>query len=154
MVPGYVEGSVPAPAVGTDLSFTPAHGNRHVLTTLRAQLVTSSGVANRFPHFQLKNNAGQVIHEITAPAAQTATTTVTYALVARNGAAFQGSAVVDGVASMTLPDLWWPEGYSWNTATTALQAGDQWSISYWSALVGDEWEHLQLLAQIAAQLGD
>jgi len=39
------------------------------------------------------------------------------------------------------------------TLTTAIDVGDQWSDVYWSALVGEEWEHLRWLEQIAAQLG-
>lgn len=153
-MPEYVEGSLPPPAAATDLSFIPAHGNRFVLTSLRAQLVTSATVASRVPHFQIVNASGQVLHEITAPAAQTATTTITYDLCARNGAPFQGSAVVDGVAGITLPDLWWPAGTQIKTATTAIASGDQWGSIYWTALVGDEWEILQLLAQLAKQAGD
>lgn len=78
---------------------------------------------------------------------------ITYNLIAASGSANEGSGVNDDVSSLALPDLWWPAGTTLRTTTTALQVGDQWSGVYWSALVGEEWEHLRLLAEIASTIG-
>lgn len=149
----YIQGSVPNPLVGHDLTDVPNYGDEYRLLTLRAVLTTSATVANRYPHFQFVSPSGQVVHEVVPMTAQVASTVVTYNLIAASGSANEGSQVNDGVASLALPDLWWPTGTKLRTTTTALQAGDQWSAIYWSALVGEEWEHLKLLADIASQIG-
>lgn len=149
----YTEGPQQSPAAGHDLSFIPSTGDSFQLLTLRAKLVTSAVVANRFPHFQIVNPSGQVLHEVVSVAAQAASATVTYDLCGRNGAAFQGGAVSDTVSSLALPDVWWPADCTIRTVTTAIDVADQWSAIYWTALIGDEWDHLRLLEQIASQLG-
>lgn len=149
----YVQGSVANPGAGHDLSDIPNYGDSYRLLTLRAVLTTSAVVANRYPHFQFVSPSGAVIHEIVPAAAQAASLAVTYDLVAANGALFDGSAVHDGVSSLSLPDLWVPAGTKVRTLTTAIDAGDTWTGVYWSALVGDEYEHIALLTEIRNALG-
>lgn len=149
----YVQGSLAKIAAGVDLSEIPNYGDSFRLLTLRAELVTSATVANRYPHFQFVSPSGQVLHEVVPMTAQAASVTTFYNLVAASGSANEGSGVNDNVSSLALPDLWWPAGTTVRTTTTELQVADQWSGVYWSALVGEEWEHLRLLAEIAATLG-
>lgn len=149
----YIQGSVPVPAPGADLLDIPNYGDAYRLLTLRAVLTTSATVANRYPHFQFVSPSGAVLHEVVPMTAQAASTAVAYDLVGASGSANEGSQVNDGTASLVLPDLWWAAGTRVRTVTTALQVGDQWSAVYWTALVGEEWEHLRLLAEIASQIG-
>lgn len=149
----YVQGSVANPAAGHDLADIPNYGDTFRLLTFRARLATSAVVANRVPHFRFVSPSGNVIHEVVPSAVQAASLTVTYDLVGGSGAANEGSAVSDGVSSLCLPDFWFPAGTTLETATTALDVGDTWSAVYWSAIVGEEWEHLRLLTEIASQIG-
>lgn len=147
-----VVGSQASPAAGADVSFTVDTEASFRLLTLRAKLVTAAAVANRFPHFQVTDQSGDVIHELVAVAAQAAGATVTYQLSSGNGAPYQGGAISDGVAGLAWPDLWFPAGSKIVTTTTAVQAADQWSGIFWSALIGDEFEHVRWLERIATGL--
>lgn len=149
----YDQASVASPAVGHDLSGIPNYGDGYRLLTFRARLTTSAVVANRYPHFQFVSPSGNVIHEVAAYNAQVASTVTTYDLVAGLGVQGGGIYLTDGVSSLPLPDLWFPAGTKIQTKTTALDVGDKWDEVYYSALIGDEWEHLRLLAEIKAQLG-
>jgi len=149
----YIQGSFGRIAAGADINDPTSTGASFRLLTFRAQLVTSATVANRWPHFQFVTESGDVLHEIVPAAAQAAGATVVYDLCAATGASNDGSAVADGVSSLALPDLWFPANTHLNTKTTALDAGDQWSMIYWSADIGEEWEHLRWLEEIAANIG-
>lgn len=140
-------------AVGTDISITPNFGDKHKLLALRAEFVTSATAANRIPHLQLVDPNGNVFYETVAGTAQAATKTVFYSWVNDGGAVYQGSTLVDNVASMALPDFWVPAQFTWETVTTALDAGDQWSNITAMYEVGDEWEHLVLLESIEGAIG-
>ena len=149
----YIQGSAPNPAAGADLVDIPNYGDTFRLLSLRAELVTSATVANRFPHFRFVSPSGAVIWESVGSTAQVASSTTVYMLTGANGAPQEGSAVNDGTVGMALPDFWVPAGTKYETVTTALAAGDQWSQIYWSALAGDEWEHLRWLEEIAGAIG-
>lgn len=149
----YIQGSVAQPAAGADLSEIPNYGDAFRLLTLHAKFVTSATVANRYPHFQFVSPSGEIIHEVVPSAAQVAGATTYYDLCGGNGASFDGTAVHDNVVSLSLPDFWFPAGTKVLTLTTGIAAGDQWSSIFWSALVGEEWQHLRLLEEIAAQIG-
>lgn len=149
----YIQGSLAQPAAGVELSELPNYSDTFRLLTLRAKLVTSATVSNRWPHFQFVSPSGNVVHEIAPHAAQVASAAIYYDLCGAGGAAFEGSAVNDDVSSLSLPDFWWPAGTTVVTSTTNLQSGDVWEDVYWSALVGEEFEHLKWLAQIAADIG-
>jgi len=149
----YVQGSVATPTAGLDIAEIPNYSDTFRLLTLRAEFVTAAAVANRYPHFQFVSPSGDVIHEIVPQTAQAAGATVTYDLVGGSGSANEGSTLNDGVSSLSLPDFWFPAGTKVRTLTTGLQAADQWSNVFWSALVGEEWQHLRLLEEIAATIG-
>jgi len=149
----YVQGSLANPAAGADLHDIPNYGDTFRLLTLRAKLVTSATVANRYPHFQFVSPSGAVIHEAVPQAAQVASAAIYYDLVGGSGSANEGSAVNDDVSSLALPDFWFPAGTIVKTVTTNIQVADTWEEIYWSALVGEEFEHLRLLAEIAQALG-
>jgi hypothetical protein len=149
----FTRGSQPAPALGADVNFVPETADSFRLLTVRARLVTSAVVANRIPHFQLKDKDGTIMHEIVAAAAQVASTTITYQLTCGNGAPYQGGAVSDGVSGLAWPDLWWPAGATFDTLTTAIDVGDAWSVTSYAMLVGDEFEHLRWLKWIADAQG-
>lgn len=150
----FIQGSNQNPAAGADVAITPITGEPFRLMTLRAKLTASVVVANRFPHFQIIDQSGAIVHEIVANAAQVASSIVTYQLTCGNGAPYQGGAVVDGVSGIALPDIWFAPGFKVRTLTTAIDAGDQWSIVNWTALTGDEYEQARWLEQIAGSIGD
>ena len=148
----YTSGSIVSPVAGADISYVLSNRDSVRLTTLRAKLVTSATVANRYGHFQFVDPSGDILHEVVAQAAQAAGATVTYDLVGGSGSMNEGSSIYDGLSSLPLPDLWFPPGTSIVTKTTGIQAGDQWSSIFFTALVGREWEHLELLAEIAQSM--
>jgi len=149
----YIQGTLATPLAGVELSELPNYADAFRLLTLRAKLVTSATVSNRWPHIQFVSPSGNVIHEVAPHAAQAASTAVYYDLCGSGGASLDGSAVNDDVSSMSLPDFWWPAGTKVVSVTTNLQAADQWEDVYWSALVGEEFEHLKWLSEIASSLG-
>jgi hypothetical protein len=120
---------------------------------LRATLVTSAAVANRYPHFEFVNPDGTVLTAAVAHTAQTAGLTVKYNNVSDNGNLSEGSATNDGEASLPLPGMWFPAGTTIKTVTTAIDVGDQWSGIFYSFLEGDEWEHLKLLQELTSSMG-
>jgi hypothetical protein len=150
----FTRGSQQSPAVGTDLSAIIENRDSFLLNTVRITFTTSAVVANRFPHFQITDKDGTVLHEIVAVAAQAAASTVLYQLTRGNGAPYQGGAVSDGVSGIALPDITFPEGCLFKTKTTAIDVGDQYSAFSWSALIGDEFEHVKWLEEIAGSIGD
>jgi len=149
----YDQGNLGDVLAGDEIDFTASTSDGFKLLTLRATLSASATVANRVAHFQFVSQSGDVIHEIVAHSAQVASAVTIYNLVGGNGANYEGSAVNDGVASLPLPDLWFPAGTLIKTKTTALDVGDKWGSVYWSALTGDEWAHLALLEEIASNIG-
>ena len=149
----FTQGSLVQPAAGHDIADPTETTDSFRLLTWRAKLLTSAVVANRFPHFQITDKSGTVLHDIAPAAAQVAGTTVVYDLCGGGGANPGGEAVVDGVSSLPLPDIWWPAGTKFNSLTTAIDVGDQWSAISWTAFIGDELEHLRWLEEIAGSIG-
>jgi len=149
----FIQGSEANPLAGVEVAVNVNTTDSFRLLTLRAKLVTSAAVANRFPHFQVVDQSGNIVHEIVTGVAQTAGVTTTYDLITGSAAGAEWGVVNDGVAVMSLPDYWFPAGYKIITKTTALDVGDEWSSIVFTGLVGDEFEHLKLLERIAAQYG-
>ena len=149
----YVRDDIAQPAVGADVSTFPSTSAEYRLLTVRAKLVTSAAVANRFPHFQMVTPSGDVFFEAVPSAAQTASATVIYQLTADSGAPNEGSAVNDGVSGLSLPNFWVDEGCRFKTVTTAIDAGDQWSGIYATYLIRDERGMIALIEQALAQHG-
>lgn len=139
-------------AAGAEITNVPNYGDTHRLLALRAEFVTSASVANRFPHLQLVDRNGVVYFETAAGTAQAAGATDFYSWVGGNAAQSQGTVISDNVYSLPLPDFWVPPQFTWQTKTTNLQTTDQWSNMALIYEVGNEWEHLEALAELESQI--
>ena len=144
----HVREQPPSPLAGVDISAFPSTQSPYRLLTVRAKLVTSATVANRTPHFQFVTPSGDVFFEAVPSAAQTEGATVIYQLTADSGAPNEGSAVNDGIAGLSLPNFWVEEGTRVKTATTNIEAGDQWSSIYVTYLVRDALAWRELVADV------
>lgn len=149
----FVETPVPQPAVGTDFKFTPSNEAKFRLVTIRAKFTASAVVANRFPHLQITDASGNVMWEMVGATAVTASGVTTFQYTGGDGAPADGSVTIDGISGLPIPSITWPEGTVVQAKTTALDVGDQWSGVLWCAFVGDEYEEIKLLAEIAANIG-
>jgi hypothetical protein len=152
-MPRRIEGSLATPALGTEVSPLAVFGEEFRLLTLHLSLTSSAVVANRFPHFQFVSPSGDIIHEVVPVAAQAASLTYVYDLVAESANLSEGSAVHDDVVSLPLPKLWFPPSTIVRTKTTALDVGDAWTKVYFTAEVGGQYEHERLLQEIADNIG-
>lgn len=111
------------PAAGADWTYTVPAGFTQVLVSVRAVLTTSAVVANRVPVLRITIPTGQIVADIAAIAAQTASTTITYVWMA--GAPANNT---NNVQQMSLPQgLRLPAGSVVQTITAGISAGDQWS---------------------------
>lgn len=115
--------TVSNPAAGADWTYTVPAGLQQTLISVRAVLTTSATVANRFPVLRITSPTGQILADVSALAAQTAGTTITYVWMA--GAPANN---VNNVQQMALPSgLRLLGGSTIQTITSGIQAGDQWS---------------------------
>lgn len=115
--------TVANPAAGADWTYPVPAGVQQTLISVRAVLTTSAAVANRFPVLRITSPTGQILADVSALAAQTASTTVTYVWMA--GAPANN---VNNVQQMTLPNgLRLLGGSTMQTITSGIAAGDQWS---------------------------
>jgi hypothetical protein len=115
--------TVGAPLAGQNWTTTITAGLRFSIVCIKSTLVTSAVVANRIPRLQLTSN-GTLVYEAEAPAAHVASTTVVYEWA--TGVVASTSA--GGRVTMPLPIGF--IGHNPDTiavATTAIDAGDQWS---------------------------
>jgi hypothetical protein len=111
------------PAAGVDFSQQVAAGEQWILRGLHAQLVTSAAAANRVPHFQVTDGAGNIAVDVSSLVNQAASLTFNYG--AFNGGQNQS---FDSLVQMPLPfELRCQPGYIIKSLTTAIQAADQWS---------------------------
>jgi hypothetical protein len=119
-----VRASTGNPAAGNDFSFIPADALRWRIQSLKATLTTSATVANRIVHALVTDAGGAVYWNEPAITAQVASTTVQYCF----GPGLTPQPTVDGVAVIGVPsNLIIAQRHQILSATTALQAGDQWS---------------------------
>lgn len=115
--------TVANPAAGADWAYTVPAGVQQTLISVRAVLTTSATVANRFPVLRITSPTAQILADVSALAAETATSTVTYVWMA--GAPANN---VNNVQQMALPTgLRLLPGSTIQTITSGIQAGDQWS---------------------------
>ena len=149
----YVREAIPQPAAGADISNFPSTSAEYRLLTVRAKLTTSATAASRYPHFRFVTPSGDVFFETVPSAAQIASKTVFYMLTSSGGAPNEGSAVNDDVSGLSLPDFWIGEGCKFETSTTAIDPGDQWSDIYAKYLIRDELGMIALIEQALAQHG-
>lgn len=148
-----IESPVAQPLAGVDWSTIISTNDEAQLLTLRATLTTAVAVASRSAHFQIVNPSGQIVHEIVVPPV-TASSAVTFSGVAGTGFYNTAETVYDGVLSIPLPNLWWPGNYTIRSKTTLLQAADQWSGVYLSALVGDSQAHLRAIEELSVAIAN
>jgi hypothetical protein len=108
------------PAAGAEISCTVPAGKIWRVVSLRVALVTSSGVANRFPSITVDDGT-TVFYQIISPTAHTASLTWTYNFSAVPSAASAGNTV--GLLPAPQGTLL-GAGYRILSVTTAIQAGD------------------------------
>ena len=142
----YVEGTIPLPAAGSDISFTPSHAERFKLISLYGVLTASATVANRRPALKALDRSGNVFFAKAVISDQAASAAVAYSWSSFAAPANAGSAVEDGIVSDGVPNWWMPAGTEIVTVTANLAAGDKWTALYYTALIYDEAE---LRAEIA-----
>ena len=109
------------PAAGADWSNVPGAGKEAIL--IRARLVTSATVANRQVQFQILDNAARLVFATPLLPAQAASATVDYFFNATTPTSAATGAQVFG----QIPAIPLGAGWTIQTVTTLLQAGDQWS---------------------------
>lgn len=112
--------SADAPAAGADWSLTVPSGHLYEIVSAYAQLVTSATSATR--EVLLKLTDGDATYLLLPPpGTQVASKTYDYAW-AQHGGAYAGT----GGLAITLPRLVLLPGWTIGSATTSIQAGDQW----------------------------
>ena len=116
--------SIANPAAGADWSISVPAGMQWRLRSVRAQLVSSATVANRAVNLSLKDDAGNVIALLPAPAVQAASLTNSYTFAQGASALSVGTS-----QSAAAPkDMVLGDSYTIASSTGAIQAGDQWSL--------------------------
>ena len=119
--------AIPTPAPGADISFTPSMGEQFALLTLFAQLATSAAVANRVPNLKLLDRNNDLLCQIPmTPTALVASTTQPFSMAW----GISSPQLNNGVNTAPLPENAWPDGLKLTTATTGIQAADQWSLGF------------------------
>lgn len=153
MRPRYVEGPPSQPGAGSDPSWIPSTADRFRLLALFGVLTSSATVATRQVALKVETQSGDTVFEKAVVATQAASLAYSYSWSSGSGPAEGGSAAADSIVSDGVPDWWLPAGSKVLVATSALSAGDAWSELWAAFLVGDEWEHLRLLAEVEKAIG-
>jgi hypothetical protein len=113
------------PGAGTDFIFQATSAQRWRVQSLVATLTTSVTVANRQVHALVQDSGGTTYWNSAAVAVQAASTTVVYTF----GPGLTPQTTTDGVQVVTLPaNLILAQTDQIKSATTNIQAGDQWSL--------------------------
>ncbi len=120
------------PAAGVEISETVPVNARWRLISIRFILVTSAAVANRQVDFLLDDGV-TIYYRIFSSAVQTASVTLNYGASDQNFRGDDGGGNIQIVMPMA-PVLF--QGHRIRTATTALQAGDNWGAPQ---LYVEEW---------------
>lgn len=111
------------PAAGTDYSIIVPAGVNWLVRSIRAQLLTSAGVANRFVTLRVDDGAGNIFADLPCGAAQTASLTETYTWAPGLTLSNVNNANTGGLpVEMRLPG-----GFRIRTVTANIQAADQFS---------------------------
>jgi hypothetical protein len=112
------------PGAGADFTITLTAKTRTWVHSLTATLTTSAAVANRTPVFTIKDLAGNVLWSIAPPAVVVASKTIIYNF----GEALTLGTDVNLNCTIPLPSECLLEGAATiSSATTNIQAADQWS---------------------------
>lgn len=150
----FVQGSVLTPVAGSDFNFTPSATDTFRLLSVRAVLTTAVGGGGEVPHLKFVTPSGEVFVESAPVTAGTASKVVTYQWTEQSGGCATSGVLSDGFIGMPLPVWSVPANTKIEVVTTALAAGDAWSDIYFTALVGEEREHLEWLRSIAGSVGN
>jgi hypothetical protein len=150
----FDQSSVASPAVGSDFNFTVSSTDSFKLLSLRAVLTIGVGVGGEIPHLIFKTPSGEKFIELVPVYVGVASAVVTYTWQDHSGGASIAGENYDGVVGLALPDWSVPANTVIESVTTALAAGDAWSDIYYTALVGDERDHLKWLESIAGSVGN
>lgn len=116
-----------APAAGAEFSFTPKSGGGWLVTYMRFILQASAVAANR--EVSLRLTDGQNAYaQFGATTVQTANQGIAYVVYpgASNGANIGTLKTVDWPSI----GLWVPQGHTLSSATTSIDAGDQYSLIF------------------------
>lgn len=149
----FLQGVVANPAPGGDVTFCPSTTDDFRLLTFRASLVTSAVVANRIVALNFFNKDEVALSGTFLDTYQTASANVTYNFTGGTGYMQGTNASGDSPFQGPIADLWWPAGTPIKTVTAHLDVADQWEGVVWTALLGEEYEHLRWLEKIAKALG-
>jgi hypothetical protein len=116
---------VPAPAAGAQWQRVTDGRYFERVLAITFILTTSAAVANRFPVVQLVDHAGSVVTTVPAGGTVVASSTLNVNLAVGAPAYSFGAA---GGTYGFLPDLLVPPGWSWQSATAGMDAGDAYSL--------------------------
>jgi hypothetical protein len=144
----YVQGSVDQPAAGADFSFSPSNGDSFKLLTLRAELLIAADGGAEAGVLEFADKSGNAILDVNSTPAGEASATFYFNWAARTTYLTQALEASPFYLFQPLPDLWMPEGTTISTITQSLVADDQWTNIVYTALVGEEFEHLVLLERL------
>lgn len=116
-----------APAAGAEFSFTPKSGGGWLVLYMRFILQASAAAANREVSLRLTNRE-DTYAQFGATTVQTANQGIAYVAYpgASNGANIGTLKTVDWPTN----GLWVPQGHVLSSATTSLQAADQYSVIF------------------------
>jgi len=121
---GAMESFSPAaPGAGVDWAFGPLGNLHQIMRTIRARLVTSATVANRLVHLRILDAGGNIVCDVPPAFTQVASTTISYSW-------FPSAQAVQSDSSVSAPvpvEMRLAPSWSVATATTGIQAADQWS---------------------------
>lgn len=128
MVPGEGPGFITSvqqanPAAGADWTYTVPVSRRQRIQSLSSTLVTSAAAANRDVQL-IVDDGVNVVWQMSAPAAVVAATTQVFSATGTN----LPTGIITTTTTLVLPPgLVLQNGHRIRTATTGIQAGDQWS---------------------------
>jgi hypothetical protein len=135
--PGFIRSVTGStPAAGADINEVVPAQRRWTLLSVRAALTTSATVANRSPGYAIDDGANTLLNARSS-AVQAAGVTGTYYLTPGN------QFYNDGTGNILLPfppPIPLKAGFRIRTATTALQAGDQWTAPQYQVLEWGNWD--------------
>jgi len=111
------------PAAGADWVTSVPAGARWLVQSVRAVLTASAAVANRIVHLVITDGGGNTLFNVAASGNQVAGQAIGWSACGGVQAALN-----DGAGLLPLPDVAsYLQGWTIGTATTAKDAGDQWS---------------------------
>jgi hypothetical protein len=121
-----------SPAAGSDFTYTiPDAGGYYEIVAVRARLVTSAAVANRFVAIQVKDAAGTELWRAALDSAIVASKTVLFTFAPTTGS-IDGGLTNTLVLNYPLPDGPYLPRWTINSVTTAIDTADQWSqVAVW-----------------------